>query len=337
MLPMPIHWQTLKKHRHEAPWLLLDLFMLVLITVDLLWLLVDSLLLKSGFGLLLNEYRPDLVPYYRDHWHHPGLLYDSLLTGILLAELCLRWGIAVVRKTYHRWFFYPFIHWYDVLGCLPGLQGLRLLRVISMFYRLNRMGLLLIGTGLIETARKYYNVILEEISDRIVLNVLEGVQREIRSGGPVAGQVRERILDPHREVLVNWLAGRLSQVADHGYRHHEQALASYLEQVTAEAIRANPEWQALRRRLPVIGGRLEQELNDIVSSLVNSMASRLIADLGAPDNRALTILADSLYVNFTHPDLHLSRAVEQIALEVLDLIKSQVSVQQWKREEAAGK
>lgn len=334
---MPIRWQALRQHRAEAPWLALDFFVLLLITINLLWLLLDTLLLNSGAGMMVHWYRPDIIPDYRANWHHLALLYDTLLTGFLITELLLRWGIAVIRRSYHRWFFYPFIHWYDVLGIIPGLQGLRLLRLVSIFYRLNRMGLLVIGTGLIETVQKYYSVILEEISDRIVVNVLDGVQREIRSGGPVSGQVRERILDPHREVLVQWVSRQLSHVAAHSYAKHEQALAVYLEDVTAEAIRENPEWRALRRRLPLIGSRLELEIQEMAGSLVNGIASRIISDLGQPDNPALEVMAGSLYDNFTRPDPEVTQAIEQIALEAIDLVKAQVSVQQWKRDEASAK
>ena len=316
---MPIRWHALKQHRHEAPWLVVDLFVLLLISVNLLWLLLDKLLLDSGAGILLNQFRPDIAPWYEQHWHRPALLFDTVLTGLLIGELLLRWGLAVRGKTYHRWFFYPFIHWYDVLGCLPGLQALRLFRLVSIFYRLNRMGLLLFGTGLIDTVQKYYNVILEEISDRIVLNVLEGVQQEIRSGGPVSEQVRARILDPHRQALVQWVAVSLSQVTAHSYRQHEQALAVYLEQVIAEAVRNSPEW------------------HEVVSGLVNAVVARILRDLGQPDNLALGVLSGSLYDNFTRPDPQLSHTVEQIALEAIDLIKAQVSIQQWKREEAGEK
>lgn len=327
---MPVRWQALRQHRAEAPWLVLDLVVMALIAINLLWLLADNLLLDSGAGLLLQQYRPELVSEYRRLGHRPCLIYDTLLTGFLIGELLLRWGIAILRRTHHRWFFYPFVHWYDVLGCLPGLQALRLCRLVSIFYRLNRMGLLLIGGGLIATARKYYNLVLEEISDRIVLNVLEGVRQEIRNGGPVSEQVRERILDPHREALVRWLSVSLSQVAEHGYRRHEGELAEYLEGVVVEAVHRNPEWRALKKRLPLVGDRIEQELNAVAGSLVTLMAARILTDLGRPGNRALTVLSEALYDNFTRPDPAMSRTVEEIALEALELVKAQVAVQQWK-------
>ncbi|MEZ5021997.1 MAG: hypothetical protein R2728_01825 [Chitinophagales bacterium] len=72
------------------------------------------------------------------------LYYDLVFVGIFVLELSVRWTIAIFRNTYAKWFFYPFIHWYDVLGCIPlsSFRALRLLRVFSMFYRLNRLGII---------------------------------------------------------------------------------------------------------------------------------------------------------------------------------------------------
>lgn len=334
---MAINWQALKQHRSAAPWLALDMLMMCLIAVDLLWLLVDAVLFNSGIGVLLSRHMPALLHHYRQHWQDDARVYDSLLTGILLLELALRWGLAIVQRTYHRWFFYPFIHWYDVLGCLPGLQPLRLLRLVALFYHLSQLGILSIGQGLIATAQKYYNIVLEEISDRIVINVLNGVQQEIRSGNQVTGQLRDRVLTPQKAVIVSWLARRLSILTAQARRQHEQALADYLQTVVADAVHDNPEWRSLKRLLPLVGNRMEQQINALAGSLVADIAQRVLADLSRPDNQAIHDLADSAFDTFTLADEEMSRAIEQIALEALDLIKAQVAVQQWKIAEAAEK
>ncbi len=89
----------------------------------------------------------------------------------------IRWAVAIARGTYHRWFFYPFVHWYDLLGCIPvgSFRWLRILRVVSLMFRLQKMGVVdfrdtYIGRSVI----KYYRILVEEVSDRVVINVLEG-------------------------------------------------------------------------------------------------------------------------------------------------------------------
>lgn len=61
-----------------------------------------------------------------------------IFVSIFIAELLIRWMVTIHQKTYHKWFFYPVIHWFDVLGCIPvgSFRWLRLLRVFSILYRL---------------------------------------------------------------------------------------------------------------------------------------------------------------------------------------------------------
>ncbi len=129
---MKIHWQVLKG-KEEAPWLVLDLLLLFLISLNLSWLLLDAILLNSGSGVMLARAFPDFIQHYREHWHTRLQIYDSFFTFFLIGELLLRWLHAIWRKTYYRWFFYPFVRWYDVLGCIPipAFRALRLLAAVE--------------------------------------------------------------------------------------------------------------------------------------------------------------------------------------------------------------
>ena len=82
-----------------------------------------------------------------------------------------------------------------------------------------------------------------------------------------------------------------------------------------------------------MGGLIESELNSIVGSLVNSIAAKVLSDLSQPDNAALHDLADAAFETFTLSDAHLDKAMEQIAIEAIDIIKAQVAIQQWKVDE----
>ncbi len=330
---MLINWSALKKHKKETPLLIVDIFVLFLISLDLLWLLIDTILLNTGFGIFLSKYSPRVYQNYRNNWHPDLPIYDALFTVFLLTELSIRWSLAVYRKTYHRWFFYPFIHWYDVLATLPGLQFLRLLRLVSVFYQLHKLGILVVGKIIITTIEKYYGIIIEEISDRIVLNVLDGVQKELSSNNPVAAQLRETVLKPQKQVISHWLANRISALTAISYQNHEQELERYLYQTTQEAIKHNKEWLSIKKRLPFVGNLVEAELNSIVSSLVNSIAAKVLNDLSQPDNAALHDLADAAFETFTLSDAEMDRAIEQIIIDAIDIVKAQVAIQQWKVDE----
>jgi hypothetical protein len=330
---MLINWQALKKHKKETPLLIVDLIVLFLIILNLCWLLIDSLMMNTGFGILFAKYFPNIYHGYKSNYHPELPVYDALFTVFLLCELALRWALAVYKKTYHRWFFYPFIHWYDVIACLPSLQFLRLFRFVSVVYRMHQLEILVLGKRIIQTFQKYYGIVIEEISDRIVLNVLDGVQKELQANNPVAKKLRETVLVPQKEVITHWLANRISALTDTSYHQHEIELENYLHKVTYEAIHHNKEWLSIKKRLPFVGGLIESELNSIVGSLVNSIAAHILHDLSQPNNAALHDLADAAFETFTLSDAEMDKAIEQIVIEAIDIIKAQVAVQQWKLDE----
>ncbi|HCT39683.1 MAG TPA: hypothetical protein DF427_00585 [Moraxellaceae bacterium] len=329
---MKIHWRALKG-QPDAPFLALDLLVMLLIAGNLLWLLLDAVLFNSGTGVLLAKHYPGLVSHYRDNIHPDILLYDSYFTFFLIAELMLRWGVAIYRKTYHRWFFYPFVHWYDVLGCipLPFFRFLRLLRLFSILYRLQTLRVIdLSETGPFPIIYKYYRVVLEELSDRIVINVLEGVQREVSAGGPFRHRLTEEVLRPRRDVIVPWLAGLLTETSAFAYGEHRERLAVYLHERSREAIANNPDLSHITQRLPFVGSALERELQTIVGDLLVQITDDVLTDLGSQGNEAVADIAGGLFDTLTQPHTAMGDAVSGIVLDSLELIKAQVAVQQWK-------
>lgn len=329
---MKIDWRALRG-QPDAPFLVLDLLVMVLIGGNLLWLLLDAILLNSGSGLLLARHYPDLAIYYREKLHPDLLVYDTYFTLFLIAELTLRWGVAIRRKTYHRWFFYPFVHWYDVLGCipLPLFRFLRLLRLVSILYRLQTLRVIdLSQSGPFPIVYKYYQVLLEELSDRIVINVLEGVQREVSAGGPFRQRLTKEVLLPRREVIVSWLGGLLTETSALAYTEHRASLAAYLHDRAREAISTNHDLSRVTRRLPLIGSALERELQTIVGDLLVQITDDVLTDMGKPGNEAVEDIAGGFFDTFTRTHPEMGDAVSGILLDSLELIKAQVAVQQWK-------
>lgn len=333
---MKIDWQKLRGHR-EAPLLVLDLVVLGLIALNLLWLLADALLLASGVGVLLGEWFPRFMADYRNHWHQRLQSYDNWFTLFLVAELLLRWAIAIVRRTYHRWFFYPFVNWYDVLGCipLPFFRALRLLRLVSIAWRLQKHDILDVsGSRVLAAVARYYRMVVEEISDRVVINVLEGVQDELNSGGSLRHRITEEVLAPQRGVIVPWLADLLTDTGAHAYELHRQRLGGYLDATLREAIAGNPDLQRLKRRLLFAGPAVEDELQRIVAGLLTQTLEQVLSDLGRRGNVAVQDVAAGLFDTVIAPHEERDRAIRQILLDSLELIKEQVRVQQWKHDEA---
>lgn len=332
---MKIHWRALRGHS-DAPLIILDLVLLLLISGNLLWLLLDAILMSTGTGLMVERHWPERMHYYQQELRPFLLLCDSYFTVFLIGELLLRWSVAIYRRTYHRWFFYPFVHWYDVLGSLPlaPFRFLRLLRLVSIFYRLQKMGVIdLSQTGPFPLFYKYYRIVLEELSDRIVVNVLEGVQREVHAGGPFRHRLTEEVLLPRRDVITAWLASRLTETSAGAYTEHRERLSAYLQERTHKAIATNPDLNRITHRLPVLGATLEHELQVIVAGLLVQIVDDLLTDLGRPGNEAIEDIAEGLFDTFTRTHPEMGDAISGILMDSLELIKAQVEVQHWKRQE----
>src|SRR5690606_41794798 len=89
------------------------------------------------------------------------------------------WILAIAVRDYPRWYFFPFAHWYDLLGCIPiaGMRFLRILRIFSILYRLKKYAIVdFSNSPVFRFFNFYYEVLLEELSDRIVVKVLSGTQ-----------------------------------------------------------------------------------------------------------------------------------------------------------------
>lgn len=332
---MKIRWHALRGNP-EAPLLVLDLAVMALIAANLLWLLTDALLLGSGLGTLVAEAFPRLVQRYHDHWHKRLQAWDNWFTLFLVGELLLRWGVAIARRTYHRWFFYPFANWYDVLGCipLPFFRALRLLRLVSIGYRLQKTEILdLSGSRLLEGIARYYRMVVEEISDRVVINVLEGVQREINSGGDLTHRIAGQILMPQRGTIVPWLADLIADTSAHAHTRHRERLAGYLDATLRDALERNPAFQRLKRRLLFAGTAVQEELHAVVARLLADVLDQVLADLGRRGNVAAQDVAAGLFDTVVAPHEERDAAIRRIALDAIELVKEQVSVQQWKLDE----
>jgi len=329
---MKIYWRALKG-KSEASALGLDLLLIFLISLNLLWLLTDVILLNSGLGILLKDDFPGFIEGYLLHWHNKLLVYDTLFTFFLITELCIRWALAIRRKTFYRWFFYPFVHWYDVLGCipLPTFRALRLLRLISIVFRLHKIGVIdLSESSPFVAMYKYYHIVIEELSDRIVINVLEGIQQEVRSGGPLTHRLADDVLKPRRDVIVPWLANLLAQSSVHVHGLHRERLGPYLDETVGHAIACNRELQKLKKRLLFAGPAMETELQLIISSLLTQVLHDVLNDIGRRDNIAIQDIASALFDQLISPHAAMDTALRSIVLDALELLKTQVGIQQWK-------
>lgn len=235
---------TVRVHRENLRFdadfflLLVDVAMIVLVSVNLALILFDTLFLAETFRSLLADYFPEFHDFYRDTIHEDFLLWDLMFVAVYLVEFVISWIVAAVRRTYAAWFYYPFAHWYDLLGLIPvgGFRWLRILRVVSLLYRLQKRGLVdLSDTWLGRTLRHWYNAAVEEISDAVVTNVLTGAQRELSSDVPLVRRIENQVLAPRKDALVDFIVSTLVETASRTHTRWREALGAYLGELIREA------------------------------------------------------------------------------------------------------
>jgi len=327
-----LHPENIHRDRHTV-FIVVDFIMLGLIVVNLSWIIFDGLFGSQSVQAILLTYSPGFFVFYRDTLHADFILYDLVFVAIFIAELLIRWTFAIINKTYYRWFFYPFVHWYDVLGCIPvgSFRFLRLLRVVSILYRLQKHGIVdLTKTYPFRFSQKYIKVIVEEISDRVVVNVLNGVQSEIRSGTPVVHRITNDVLLPRKEQLVDWISDRIKELVETSYESRRSEVKSLLDVVITKSIRSNPDLSNLSK-IPLMGDTLSGKAESIISDIAYNIVDQLIADLKTGQQAGLIHEMSDVFINsIAEPQGEFNETIKTSLLESIELIKDEVKIQQWK-------
>jgi hypothetical protein len=340
-----INRENLKKS-HQSIWFVIDFLMLGLLILNLTLIIFDSAYRFAGIQDFFQQSLPAFYNVYQPI-HRNFIFYDLIFVSIFLTEFFVRWAEAVWHKSYQRWYFYPFIHWYDLLGCIPtsGMRFLRVLRIVSIVYRLHRYGVIdFTRTRLYRFLAFYYEAFMEELSDRIVLKVLSGVQDEVRRGSPLLESVHDSIIYPRKDILTGWVSDRVADLASQGYIPHRDALRRYLERCVAEAVRQNPEIARLKL-LPIFGkqvrGTMEEAVGDITSHVIN----QVLEDLSTSRNHdfiddLVSVFLPDRQKKLGHKGTDDTETAQRqdnevlinLTLEILDAIKGQVHKKRWREQ-----
>jgi hypothetical protein len=317
------------KSSHEGPWIILDLLMLALLIINLIWLLFDGLFATQAFKSVLASISPDLVTGYAPV-HENFVLYDLTFVVVFLTEFCVRWIASIMRKTYVRWYFFPFIHWYDLIGCIPlgGARIFRFLRIISIFYRLQRYEIIdLRNTAVYRFIIFYYDVLVEELSDRIVVKVLSDAQKDIAAGSPLIEDISQQVLASRLPILTQWLSSVMVHIGESiEHDDHGESVRSHVQKSVGKAVRCNSQVSTLKL-VPMLGSTIEKTLEKSVTDIVTQSIINLLKDI-TPDK--IDDFVEHGIGRFSSEDNMLDQEVLLIVNECLELVKQHVSQQRWK-------
>ena len=319
---------------------IIDLLVMVLLIINLSLILFDWIYSISLINDLFEKFTPEFHGFYDVHIHRRFHEIDLIFVAVYLAEFTLSWILAIINKVYYKWFFYPFAHWYDLLGSVPvsSFRFLRVLRVFSILMRLQNLGIIdLTNTYLYEKLRKYYGIVVEEISDRVVIKILDGVQDEIREGGPVLENIVKDVIRPKQEQLVRWVAGRMQVIMEKEVMVKQDDIESYVDGLIREGLKNNSEMRTIEH-LPIMGRLITETIEKAISGIINNVLTQMLSDLASEKNRVLVdevsnVILSSIEYKDKAAETEEDKIFRDIAIDVLDVIKDQVNIKQWRLKE----
>ncbi|MBZ9539341.1 ion transporter [Modicisalibacter tunisiensis] len=308
-----------------------DGLIIALVIVNLALLLFDSLYLLPPLHAAFAAVAPRLEAAYADTIHAHFFTIDLAFVSVYVLDVLIGWTVAIAERRYHRWFFYPFVHWYDVLGCIPlaGFRWLRALRVFALLHRLQRMDLIDVRRWtLFQAVRKYYDILLEEVSDRVAVRLLGSLQEEVRHSNTLSQRLADEVVAPRKAQLVEEIAERLETGIDGLYADNRALIARYVSALVGRTLQESPEIQRLHR-MPMgrqVAGAMDQALSDLASRLIHEA----VGGLRSPEfSQLLRRAADSGMDILLVTDRRSERITEQVLIEVLELLKEQIATKRW--------
>lgn len=325
----------LKNLKQDATnyYLFIDLLMVGLVLINLSWIIFDWVFTVPWVQDLLTWVYGPFVVFYADQVHSNFYNYDLVFVSIFITEFVFGWCVAIFKRQYKSWWHYPIFHWYDLLGCIPvgSFRFLRVLRLISILVRLQRLGVIdLSNTAVFKFLKRYYGIFVEEVSDRVVVNVLNGVQDEIQHGNEFQDRLIKDVLQPRHAVLADEIVSRAEQTTQVLLAKHRDTVRDYIHGVIAQAMSHNPELK-LVGHVPVLGGLVNRQLDHAVGDIVANVVEQMVQDLSSETVHGMVknVTEEILNNLSTQPSTGSVDALA-VANEVIELVKQQVQVQRWR-------
>ena len=317
-----------------------DIVMVVAISIDLLFISVDAILM-SDFSIDAANWLSiaDWLTWYQSTLHEPLRTAGGLFTVFLIVELLLRWAVAIKQQVYYRWFFFPFVHWYEVLGCFPQLRALRLFRVVIIGRRLYQLGYQVLPQPWLNRIKFYINLLLEELSDRVILTTIHSYREQLTDAKAQQSLIQSTIGRNRIEIeaallslLRQELVPQLQKLT--GQSVAGQMIASEVGNAIQDGLTNTPELHRLLRMIPIAGSLIEAQLLQIGHNVGENVAHSINARLLDPE-RIDSLMAGIAHniANINTDNSELETLIASIVADSLSEFEAQIKVQQWKHQD----
>ncbi|MEN2750113.1 hypothetical protein AAIR29_00560 [Psychrobacter sp. FBL11] len=317
-----------------------DIVMLIAISIDLLFISIDAILM-SNFSSHVAGWLAisDGLSWYQNSLHDPLRTIGGFFTIFLIVELLARWVIAIKDEVYYRWFFFPFVHWYEVLGCFPQLRALRLFRAVIIGRRLHQLGYQVLPQPWINRIKFYIDVLLEELSDRVILTTIYNFRQQLTDSDAHKSLIKstiERNREQIEAMLLSLLRQELTPILQKLTDKSEggQLIANEVGNAIQDGLANTPELRRYLRLIPIAGSLIESQLqhigHNIGENVVYSLNERL---LKAEHIDALMVNIAHSIVNIDINNAALEALLASIINDSLSEFEAQIKIQQWKHQD----
>lgn len=326
------------RQRGKIGYLAEDFIMIGLLAVNLFWIVFDWLFQSEIFRSAIAWTWLDFHDFYAGHIHPDFVFYDLIFVGIFLTEFFLRWIWSVAKQDYRRWYYFPFVHWYDILGCIPigSFRFFRLLRIFSIALRLHRLGWIdLTQMPVFGFIIYYYNMFVQEVTDRVSLRILSDIREEVEGGSPVIGRILAEVLRPRQEVLTEWISERVRHASSKAYEMHHDDIRDYVGRRITVAVENNEELRTIES-VPFMGKYIVRQLEKAISDIVFNVVHGIISDLSSEGNKVVIDDISGLLLDESAGSEHveeLNRQVAEMVSESLEIIMERVRNKTWSESE----
>lgn len=317
-----------------------DIVMIIAISIDLLLISIDAILMSSfssnAAGWLSIS---DALNWYQNTLHEPLRTAGGFFTLFLIFELLLRWAIAIKQNVYYRWFFFPFVHWYEVLGCFPQLRALRLFRAVIIGRRLYQLGYQVLPQPWINRIRFYIDLLLEELSDRVILTTIQNFRQQLTDPKTHKSFIESTITRNRNEIeaavlsiLRTELAPKLQELT--AASGGGSILASEMGNAIEEGLANTPELRRYLRMIPIAGSLIESQLQHVGHNIGENVVYALNKRLLDPERLdSLMVAIANGIASIDTDNTALDTLISSIINDSLTEFEAQVKVQQWKHQE----
>lgn len=322
--------------KEERRRLIRDIVVLNIILFQMVWLGFNSLFSTEIVKELLNMISVDFTNFYKTYIFDNFEIIELCFTIFYLLEFFQSWYESYKEKQFAKWYFYPFVYFYDLIGSFPGMHFFRLFRVFALLVRWHKLEVInLENLGIFRSALHIKEIVVEEVSDAVVINVLEGVKDELKSGSYANQKFMLDVVKPYQENLSFWISRKVMHAMQETYTNRQNELENYVSLLIEDAVNENSEVKDLKK-IPVLGSYASSRLEDAISDIVFKVINELFSDISSEKNEL--VLKDVVYeiiegILFSKTKEGNEKLVQELGSSVIDEIINRVAVKQWQMRE----